>query len=69
MKITHLDEVSQNELDILMKIDHANVIKYFDHFELVLSRNSGQIETSICIVMEYCEVRSSQKKSLFNYVN
>lgn len=61
MKITHLDEVSQNELDILMKIDHENVVKYLDHFELVLSRNSGKIETSICIVMEYCEVHSLKK--------
>lgn len=67
MKIMSFSEVSQNELNILVKIVHENVVKYLDHFELVLRRNLGTNERSICIVMEYCEVLFL--KTLFYLVN
>lgn len=66
MKIIDLDEAALNEKQILTKLDHENVVKYFDHFEIEMkgadgrggrgSRGAGVNIKKLCIVTEFCEV-------------
>lgn len=46
-----LNEASQNELKLLKKLNHENIIKYFDHFDEKLHDSEY-----LCIICEYCEV-------------
>lgn len=39
------------EQDFLWKINHENIIRYFDHFDLKISSWNH-----ICIITEYCDV-------------
>jgi len=52
MKIVEIDEFSQNELHIIMRLHHENVIKYYDHFEVKFYG----LNIKLCIVTEFCEV-------------
>lgn len=60
MKIMDLNEVAQKEMEILKSLNHPNVVKYFDHFEIVMGSNmSENKQLKLCIVTEFCEVSSS----------
>ena len=52
MKIMeHLDSVTENEIDLFIKISHNNIVRYFDHFH----RKTGS-EHQTFLIIEYCEV-------------
>ena len=54
MKIVeHLDSVTENEneIDLIIKINHNNIVRYFDHFH----RSIGS-EHQTFLITEYCEV-------------
>ena len=58
-----LSEVAQNETSILKAIDHENIVKYLDHFEIETSRNPQQFsKLKLCIVTEFCQVTYSNPK-------
>lgn len=40
-----------NEIQILFKINHENILRFFDFFE-----ENIDYEPSICIITEFCEV-------------
>lgn len=56
MKIMNLDEIAQNETEILKQLDHENIVKYFDHFELDTRSNANNRQIKLCIVTEFCQV-------------
>ena len=45
------DETFDKELDITMRLNHENVIKYFDHFRI-----KTDDEYLLGLIIEYCEV-------------
>ena len=47
-RIKSPDARDKEEVEILKKLDHCDIIKYLDSF---ICKNSGDL----CIVMEYCE--------------
>lgn len=51
-KIDETDLKAEEELKILKNLQHKNIVRYFDHFEVP---DSGG-ESRICIIMEYCSV-------------
>ena len=63
MKLIEGKTVSQAELKIISSIDHENVIKYFDHFEIGISNG-----IYLSFITEYCEV-SCQKYFLHHKGN
>ena len=56
MKIMNLSKVAENETEILTRLDHKNIVKYFDHFEIIMSNNRIRGEKKLCIVTEFCDV-------------
>lgn len=58
MKIMDLNEMAQNETHILTQLNHENVVKYFEHFELDTGSYSNHYSNQfkLCIVTEFCEV-------------
>lgn len=52
MKILDANEIAQNEANILSRLNHENLIKYYEHFEFGINETSRKI----CIVTEFCEV-------------
>ena len=46
-----LDPVTENEIDLFCKIDHDNIVRYFDHFHLKIE---GENQTFL--ITEYCQV-------------
>ena len=51
MRLVEEKTVSQAELKIISSIDHENVIKCFDHFEIGISN-----EVYFSFITELCEV-------------
>ena len=52
MKIMdQLDSVTENELDLFVKINHENIVRYFDHFHIRIGD-----ENKAFLITEYCEV-------------
>lgn len=49
-----LDTESENEQKLLWELNHENIIRYFDHFDLKISD-----EGHTCVITEYCEVGRS----------
>lgn len=52
------DVTAYNEVDIISRLDCPNIVKYYDHFDLVVS-NEEDAESQIvylCLVTEFCEV-------------
>ena len=47
------NQIALNELEILTAVNHENVVRYFDHFDLV----KGQSLTYLSIITEFFEVR------------
>ena len=67
MKLVEGKTVSQAELKIISSIDHENVIKYFDHFEIGILN-----EVYFSFIIEYCEVGCFKyllhhKLNIFNF--
>ena len=56
MKLIILDELANNELDILTRLDHENVVKYYAHFELTVKDLAGNKIIKLSIFTEFCEV-------------
>lgn len=56
MKIMDRDEIADNELIILSRLDHENVVKYYTHFDFNVKDNRGNKRTKLAILTEYCEV-------------
>ena len=54
MKVIESDETVDNELSVLIRCDHENIVKYYDHFE-VNYRGSNN-HSSLCVIIEFCEV-------------
>ena len=46
------NQKTQNEFSALLKINHENILRYFEHFECVYD----EIDSTF-IITEYCEVR------------
>lgn len=55
MKVMDKDEVAENELEIVRRLNHENVVKYFDHFDFTVGNNYGHQELKMCIISEFCE--------------
>lgn len=49
------DDSAENEFITYLKVNHENIVKYFDHFDHYEEENSTDY---ICIITEYCEVTS-----------
>ena len=47
-----LDSSTENEIDLFIKINHDNIVRYFDHFH---KRIGGENQTFL--ITEYCEVK------------
>jgi len=56
MKLMDNDKVAENELEVIMRVNNENVVKYFDHFELTIRNERDLQELKLCIITEYCEV-------------
>lgn len=54
---TKYDLTAENELAILLEINHENIVKYYDHFDLNISGDDHTF-----IIMEYCEVSLNQSQ-------
>lgn len=57
MKITKLEELVdkeswKREIFLHRQMNHENIMKYYDHFELITEDENSYI----CIVTEYCQV-------------
>lgn len=50
--IKNAGDMAKREFENMLKINHENVIKYYDHFD----HKIDYIENT-CIIMEYCEVK------------
>lgn len=51
MSSPELSETAQNELFLMKKIKHENVVQYFDNFDEVLFGSEY-----LCIISEFCQV-------------
>lgn len=51
MKIMKKDEMTKNELDRMKSVNHENIVKYIDDFDMIKGHN-----TYSCIITEYCSV-------------
>ena len=51
MDLNENESMTENELDLLIKINHENIVRYFDHF---YKRIGGEYKTFL--ITEYCEV-------------
>lgn len=58
-----LDISTLNELNILWKINHEYLIKYYDHFDLNTSTRSY-----MCLVTEYCDVKYFYRYQTFYHI-
>ena len=46
-----LDSSTENELELSSKINHENIVKYYDHFHMRIER-----ENQTFLIVEYCKV-------------
>ena len=46
-----LDSATENELSIFFRINHDNIVRYFDHFHLKFGDDNQTF-----LITEYCEV-------------
>lgn len=65
MKILDFDDLAKNEIGILMKLDHDNIIKYYNHFEVKLKTDKINELLKFFIITELCKVF----RFLFNFYN
>lgn len=58
MKVMKSDEIAHNELAVLIRLDHANIVKYYDHFEVNVRGETDLLSSvDLCVITEYCEVK------------
>lgn len=55
IKLMEKDKIAENELDIISRLACPNVVKYFDHFYLIVSE-FGKDVSYLCLVTEFCSV-------------
>lgn len=56
MKVEQND-VAENELAVLIRLDHVNIVKYYDHFEVnVRDNNQCFVSLDLCVITEFCQV-------------
>ena len=46
-----LDSATENELEMFFEINHENIVRYFDHFQLEIAD-----ENKTFLITEYCQV-------------
>lgn len=72
MKKMKMDDISLNELAVLVRLDHTNVVKYYDHFQvLVVKQESGRtkiLRADLCVITEYCQVIFVFKPQFFYFI-
>lgn len=51
--IDRLDSESEKELEMLVEINHDNIVRYFDHFYLKFGDDN-----QTCLITEFCEVKN-----------
>ena len=56
MKLIDRDELADNELDVLTRLDHENVVKYYSHFDFSVNGITGNRKIKLSILIEFCEV-------------
>lgn len=56
MKVMNLTDIAEQELDVLMNLEHENVLQYFESFEVQLNYNNSISKPNLCIITEFCEV-------------
>ena len=61
MKMMDQNEIADNELLVLMRLEHDNVLKYFDHFQFQfkIADVRSKVVTKLCVITEFCQVISS----------
>ena len=53
MKVMNkLDPSAENEFSLMWRINHENILKYYEHFDHEIDGLD-----STCIITEYCQVR------------
>ena len=50
------NEMAHHEAVILTKINHENIVKYYEHFEVEMGSNLRSKQIKLCVVTEFCEV-------------
>ena len=55
-----LDSVTENEIELCSKINHENIVRYFDHFHMSIE---GDNQTFL--ITEYCQVN---RYSIMNHL-
>lgn len=50
MKIMNWDKITANELDVLTKLDHENVVKYYAHFNFCVRGHGGNNRLKLAIL-------------------
>ena len=45
-----LDWATENELNLFVKINHENIVRYFDHFHMRIGK-----EDKTFLITEYCQ--------------
>ena len=45
------DSITENELDMFLRINHDNIVRYFDHFHLEIGDDNQTF-----LITEFCEV-------------
>ena len=50
-----LDSTTENEIEMFSKINHENIVRYFDHFHLNISYDEYTF-----LITEYCQVSNNQ---------
>lgn len=54
LKVLNLDDVVQGELiDLLVRINHENVVKYYEHFQVTLQGSNSPV---LCITGDLYQV-------------
>lgn len=56
MKVLPKNQTADEELERIIDLDHENVVKYFDHFELEMKEFGTKVTIKLCIVTEFCQV-------------
>lgn len=55
MKVMAKEQTAENEIKLIHGLEHPNIVKYFEHFELDI-KEYGLVEIKLCIVTEICQV-------------
>lgn len=57
MKVINRDELAEeNELGKVASLEHENVVKFVDHFEIDYDYKIDSNKNQLAIITEYCQV-------------